>query len=362
MNLQGLGYTTDFEREFTRIADGNGDLVPARIVREDRERFTAVTETGDVTLQLSGRFRHLTDRREDFPAVGDWVAAIASDDSTGIIQQVLPRKSSFRRQMVGTGERAEAQVIAANVDTVFLVSGLDRDFNLRRIERYLTIAWDSGATPVIVLNKADLADDLDSIIADTGSVAIGVDILAISAAQQSGIEQLTRYLRPGRTVALLGSSGVGKSTIVNALCGEQRMATRAVREDDQRGRHTTTHRELIMLPSGGLLIDTPGLRELQLWGDEDGLSRTFDDVESIAAGCKFRDCTHDSEPGCAVMAALADGSLDRGRWESYQKQQRELRFLARKQDRTLQQLEKDKWKKIHTQMRERYKKLGRHKR
>jgi ribosome biogenesis GTPase len=234
--------------------------------------------------------------------------------------------------MPETGGKTDEQVLAANIDTVFLVSGLDGDYNVRRLERYVTVAWDSGAVPVIVLNKADLRDDIEEVVEEVESVAFGVPVLALSAAENTGMEQLTEYIKPGKTAAFLGSSGVGKSTLINRLLGEEKLKTTEVREDDQRGRHTTTHRELLLLPEGGIVIDTPGMRELQLWADDEGLSRTFPDIEALFEQCRFRDCTHNSEPGCAVKQALDDGSLDRKRYQNYLKLQKELKHLSTRKD------------------------------
>ncbi|MGK7890934.1 MAG: ribosome small subunit-dependent GTPase A, partial [Leptolyngbyaceae cyanobacterium] len=244
------------------------------------------------------------------------------------------------------GHTTAGQIVAANVDTVFLMSGLDGDFNLRRIERYLVTAWESGASPVVVLNKADVCADLNEVIAQVEAIAIGVPIHPISATANQGLEQLDTYLVSGKTIALIGSSGVGKSTLTNYLLGQQQQATQTVRADDSRGRHTTTHRQLLTLPSGALLIDTPGMRELQLWSDGSGLEETFSDIASLGANCKFRDCQHDQEPGCAVQDAIANGTLDPRRLHSYQKLQREQQWLEERQDNHTRQNTKRRWKQL----------------
>ncbi len=261
----------------------------------------------------------------------------------------MPRKSKFSRKTVGN--KTEEQIVAANVDTVFLVSGLDGDFNPRRIERYLILAWESGANPVIVLNKSDLCNSLESCLAEVEAIALGVPIVVLSATNHQGLDALTSYLQPGQTVALLGSSGVGKSTITNQLQGEVVQAVQSVRQGDDRGKHTTTHRQLILLPTGGLIIDTPGMREIQIWAGEESLQETFADIETLAQECRFRDCQHHKEPGCAVQQALAEELLDYSRFLSYQKLQKELAYSARKQDQRAQLAEKERWKKIHKAMR-----------
>ncbi|MBN2265287.1 MAG: ribosome small subunit-dependent GTPase A, partial [Candidatus Aminicenantes bacterium] len=279
----------------------------------------------------SGRFRHQALGPADYPAVGDWAAVRPVEGGPALIEALLPRRGAFTRK--AAGEAVEAQVVAANVDTVFLISGLDGDFNVRRIERYLATAWSSGARPVIVLNKADLRPDLASAAAEAAGVAPGVPIVTVRALDEGGLEGLRPYLEPGRTVALLGSSGVGKSTMINRLLGEDRFRTAAMSDAGEgRGRHTTTARELVRLPDGALLIDTPGRRELGLWADDDGLDRTFDEIEALAARCRFPDCGHEREPGCAVRAAVESGALDAGRWRSYLKLRRELRFMELKKD------------------------------
>jgi ribosome biogenesis GTPase len=255
---------------------------------------------------------------------------MADDGQSGVIQALVPRKTRFLRQ--GRGDGLSAQVVAANVDTVLLVAGLDHDFNPRRIERYVTLAWSSGADPVIVLNKADLCEDVPARVDDVASIAPGVPIRVLSALDGTGLDSLTPLLEPGKTIALIGSSGVGKSTIVNALLGWDRQSTGAVREGDQRGRHTTTMRELVVTPSGALLLDSPGMRSVGMWEAEDGLAETFADVEAFASQCRFSDCAHGSEPGCAVRAAIADGSLPASRFESQQKLTRELAAIEARRD------------------------------
>ncbi|HIK39721.1 ribosome small subunit-dependent GTPase A [Thermoleptolyngbya sp. M55_K2018_002] len=323
--------------------------VPARVAQEHRGRYQVYCETGEYSAEVSGKFRHLATSPRSFPAVGDWVSIAPSPDSPATIHAVLPRQSEFVRKAAGS--KTEEQVIAANVDTVFLMTGLDHDFNLRRVERYLMLTWDSGAWPVIVLNKADLCPDLGDRLAELEEVAFGVPIVTISALHGEGINALSPYLQSGQTVALLGSSGVGKSTLTNGLLTQAAQVTQAVRAADSRGRHTTTGRSLWLLPSGALLLDTPGMRELQPWATEDSLSQTFEDVEALATQCRFRNCRHEQEPGCAVQGAIASGTLAPKRLASYQKLQGELAYLERRQDQQAQLAEKQRWKQIHKQLR-----------
>jgi ribosome biogenesis GTPase len=338
IELADYGWDDAFDELFAPYA-GRG-LSPARVVRQLRDLSTLATAQGEFPGEASGRFRHAARGPADFPAVGDWAAVKVIAEGRAVIEALLPRRSAFTRK--AAGEAVEAQVVAANVDTVFLVSGLDGDLNLRRIERYVTAAWSSGAEPVIVLNKADLRTDLEDVIAATAGVAPGVPIVPAAAHDEHGLEALAPYLLPRKTIAFLGSSGVGKSTMINRLLGEERFLTSAVSDAAAgRGRHTTTVRELVRLPGGALLIDTPGLRELQLWADDEGLDRTFDEIDRLAARCRFPDCAHEREPGCAVRAAVESGALDRRRWESYLKLRLELRHLELKKDeKTRRQREK----------------------
>ncbi|MBN1343803.1 MAG: ribosome small subunit-dependent GTPase A [Phycisphaerae bacterium] len=344
MDLTDLGWKPDLETLFEPYRQAG--YAPGRVAREHRHLYGVLTEHGELMGEVSGRYRHEAVDRAGFPAVGDWVAVEPRHgQARATIHALLPRTSRFSRKVAGGV--TEEQVVAANIDTVFLVNGLDGDLNPRRIERYLGLAWASGAAPVILLNKADLCDDVGAAVGRVEAVAIGVPIHPVSAACAEGLDALSVYLSRGRTVALLGSSGVGKSTLINRLLGVDRQRTQAVREDDSHGRHTTTCRELIPLPRGGCVIDTPGMRELQLWGDQAGASRTFEDVESLAARCRFRDCRHENEPGCAVREALAGGSLDPKRFESYVKLTKELNYLEMRQDHRAQSIERAKWKQIH---------------
>ena len=324
-------YGWDAEREAQFEACAGPGLVPGRVIKQARDLSTLMTPLGELAAEVSGRFRHETSGPADFPVVGDWAVVEPFAEGSALIHALLPRRSAFVRK--SAGEAVEAQVAAANVDIVFLVSGLDGDFNLRRIERYLTTALSGGAEPVIVLNKADLRTDLDSVIAEVGTVAPGVPVAAVSALADGGLDGLAPFLVPGKTVALLGSSGVGKSTLINRLLSEERFRTGPMSDASAgRGRHTTTARELVRLPGGALLIDTPGMRELQLWAEESSLDRVFEDIDRLAARCRFPDCRHENEPGCAVRAGAENGSLDARRLESYLKLRREVRFMELKKD------------------------------
>ncbi len=319
--IEALGWDAGWVATFEPFA-AQGHR-PARVVAVHRDTAVVRNGDGDRSAQVSGAFRYEALAASDFPTVGDWVAL-----DSGVIAAVLPRRSVFKR-MAADGTRRVAglddeQVMASNVDVALLVAGLDNDFNIRRIERYLAVAWSSGITPVVVLNKADLAEDLDERLVAVEAIAPGVPILAVSAHTGAGLDGLRAHLRPGMTAAILGSSGVGKSTLLNALLGEDRQKTAAVRGSDSRGRHTTTHRELFELPGGALLVDTLGIRALEVLGAEEGVEQSFDDVVDLAAGCRFSDCRHEGEPGCAVRAAIADGRLAEDRLESHRKLEREV--------------------------------------
>jgi ribosome biogenesis GTPase / thiamine phosphate phosphatase len=328
LDLTTLGWNPYFSQYFGPLkAQGYS---PARVAREDRSIYQLFSTYGDLSAQVSGKFRNTALSSGDYPAVGDWVAIQPIlGESKAVIHAVLPRKSRLARKV--TGAKTEEQAVAANLDTVFLVSALDQEFNVRRIERYLTVAWDSGTNPVIVLNKADKSNALDEQVAAVEAVAFGVPIHVISAQEGQGLAALSPYLGCGQTVAVIGSSGVGKSTLINALLGVARQQVSAVRADDDEGRHTTVRSELLFLPTGAMVIDNPGMRSLEIWGDEEDLGATFADVETLAERCRFRDCRHDGEPGCAVQQAIDDGLLDPARLRSYRKLQKELAFLAARQ-------------------------------
>jgi ribosome biogenesis GTPase len=329
--LAALGWSAHFEEAFAQYA-GEGFL-PARVAVQHRGAYVVCAETGELAAELSGRLRHET-APGGLPVAGDWVLVRPHEDGSGAtIHGVLPRRTSISRKAAWLA--AEEQVLGANIDVVFLVAGLDGDLSLRRLERYLATVWNSGAEPVVVLSKADLCDDVDSALASVSAVAIGVPVHVVSGLTGEGVDELRGYLSDTRTVALLGSSGVGKSTLINRLRGEDVQAVGDLRRDG-RGRHTTTTRELVVLPGGGLLLDSPGMRELQLWETNEGLGTTFGDIESLAAECRFSDCSHEGEPGCAIQRALVDGSLERERYASYSKLQREVRALAIRQDKRLQ--------------------------
>jgi ribosome biogenesis GTPase len=326
--LDRYGWSETLRQQFEpHAAQG---LVPARVLIQQRGRYEIVTASGELSATLAGKFAH--DARDgDYPVTGDWVAVSpTAGDGATIIRAVLPRATTFVRREAGPGA-PRGQVVAANADVALLVVSLNADLSLRRIERYLAAAWESGAAPVIVLTKADLCPQTDEKMSEVESIAFGAPVHALSAITGEGLDALKLHLAPGKTAVLLGSSGVGKSTLVNVLAGREIMMTREIRDDDT-GRHATTHRELILLPDGALILDTPGMRELGLWDAGEGVSATFAEIETLAAQCRFHDCRHQSEPGCAIRAALAKGSLPVERWQAYGKLQRELRFEQNKDD------------------------------
>ena len=347
MFLEGLGADESLYGAFSSYAQQR--MVLARVAVAQRDLYYLFTEAGPVHAEPSGKLYYRAPAPSSLPVTGDWVAARIVGPQQALVEAVLPRRTCLSRRAAGS--RVEEQPLAANVDVIFLVCGLDGDFNLRRLERYMALAATGGAAPVVVLNKADLCADPAGRIAETSAIARHAPVVAASTLDPRGLDDLRRFLTPGATVALLGSSGVGKSTIANRLLGEDRFRTAEVRLRDSRGRHTTVRRELTPLPQTGALIDTPGMRELQLWTGPESVDAVFDDITAIAENCRFRDCTHSGEPGCAVTSALHRGQVDTGRWASFQKLRAEAAWHDAMADPLAALERKRKWKAIHKRAR-----------
>ena len=322
-----LGWNEDLEKEFAGI---NYSCEVGRVAVEYKGLYKSYCENKEMFAAVSGKMIYSAADRDDYPAVGDWVIIdkTASADDRAVIRGILRRKSKFSRKCAGT--IVEEQIVAVNIDTLFICMSLNHNFNLRRLERFITMAWDSGAIPVVLLTKSDLCENADEKLKETKEAAIGVDIHCISCVNETASEVVRNYIRPGETVAFLGSSGVGKSTIINRLLGEDRLDTQAVSDMGDRGRHTTTNRELILLPEGGIVIDTPGMREFHILDVEESIATVFSDIESFAQNCRFSDCTHTTEPQCAVREAIENGALSQDRYNNYIKLKKEAEFVERK--------------------------------
>lgn len=356
MNLNELGWNHFFQQQLKPEESG---FQPARVFRQDTNQYHLLSEQGKLIGVLRGKFRQEALSKADLPTVGDWVVVspIEGDEPDRMqIERLLERKSKFSRKEAG--EVHDEQVVASNIDTVFIVSALDKDFNLHRIERYLLLSWTSGALPVLILNKSDVCKNVDKKVEDLQVIAMGSPIHVMSAKDNSGLDSLRQYVTPGSTCAFLGSSGVGKSTIINQLLGYEKFDTGEVRSDDSKGRHTTTFREMVQASSGGMIIDTPGMREIQLWADGVSLSHSFQDIESLAASCKFSDCKHDTEPGCSITMAIEAGDLEPERLERYFKLAKELEHFESQQNAASRAVKKQEFKRFSKLLKNRQDKRG----
>lgn len=349
MELKDLGLNAFFIKHFECYRDKNFSL--GRICSEHKNSYKIYSEMGELIATISGKFRNNCLKKEDLPTVGDWVVfELIENTNKAIINAVLPRKSKFSRKIAG--KETQEQIIVSNVDIAFIVCALNYDFNLRRIERYLSLIWQSGATPAIVLTKTDLCNDIESKLFEISNIAFGVDIHLINNITNEGVEPLKAYFKGNKTVVLLGSSGAGKSSLINNLLQENKMKVNILRNNLEKGRHTTTYKQMLMLPDSGLIIDTPGLRELQLWNAEDGISQCFQDIEKITQKCHFSNCTHNDEPKCAVRQAIQDGLLDANRFANYLKVKKEQEYLENRQNQSAAKMERTKWKAIHKQIKQ----------
>jgi ribosome biogenesis GTPase len=352
VSLARWGWNSYFEAMWNE-ADGE-NAMPARVVAQQRKCWRVAGEFGECLAEASGKLQLAAKEGADWPTVGDWVSVeLRTLRDVAVVRSVLPRRNRFARKV--PGKRIEEQVIAANVETALVISALDGDFNLRRAERYVAQCWESGVRPVLILNKADACENAYAKAAEMERVALGTHVRIVSAKTGQGMEELELLLIPGQTLLMLGSSGVGKSTLTNRLLGRSLQRVNDVRASDSRGQHTTTARELFALPGGALLIDTPGLRELQLWNAEEGLAQAFADISLLAARCRFNDCRHETEPGCAVQAAVQAGTLELARLKNRRKLLREQEFLRRKMDPEARSEEKLRIKRLTRQAREIYK-------
>ena len=341
MSLDDFGFSSFFAQALNGL---DPELEPARVVVSRGDFQRVVMEHGEADTSVSGKLRHEASSSADRPAIGDWVAV-----REGRIENVLPRLTKLSRKV--SGQRTREQVVAANVDTVIIVMGLDADFSIRRLERYLTTVRESGTRPVVLLNKIDLDSGFEAKRSEVEALALDETVLAVSCVDGFGLDKVRALLRPRHTAVLLSSSGVGKSTLINFMLGEELQTTRGVSSRNDRGQHTTTHRQLFMIPGGALLIDSPGIRELQLWANEDSLSQSFDEIARLALDCRYRDCAHHDEPGCAVTSAVASGKLDTERVESLHSMQKELERLNKRKDESEDRAEKRKWRSMEREIR-----------
>lgn len=352
--ITNYGYTEFYKVQEERFDSNEKGLIPGRVIEVQREQYKVITNEGESAAKLKGSLFYNEDVVSTYPAVGDFVLVKHNPIGEDIIYQVLERKSKFSR--LDSFNEIE-QIVATNFDYVFIMTSLNHDFNIKRVERYLTAAWQSGAVPVIVLTKADLCSDSAVYMDQLEQIAFGVSIVAVSSITGEGLEKLEEFIKPSSTIVFLGSSGVGKSSLVNAIAREEVMKVSEIREDDSKGRHTTTHRELIMLGNGTMIIDTPGMRELGMWNVSEGLDTAFTDIEELSTKCKFNDCSHENEPGCAVKEALESRELPHARWESYLKLKKEIKFAKMKESAAMRANEKARFKSI-SKFQKQYKKGG----
>ncbi len=349
MNLKELGWNKHFREHFEKYKDS--DLVPARVIREDKYTYSVMCKKGELMAEITGKFRYETELNTDFPKTGDWVVLTPRyNEGTASIHALLPRINCISRKEAGSktsikGGKTEEQIIAANIDTAFIICGLDWDYSLRRIERFIMLARKSETFPVIILNKADICKKVEDRVVEVKTIAGDAPVYAISATEKQGIRSLYKYFKTGKTIVLLGSSGVGKSTLINSILKDDRQEVKELSKYSNKGLHTTSTREMIFIPDKGLIIDNPGMREVGMWADEETLSDSFDDIEELASQCHYRDCQHESEPKCAIKQALEDGTLDPDRYQNYLKLQKEIEFLEKQQQEKERRAEKTMQKK-----------------